>query len=327
MYKNNLVTQIVAVNNLGYIGKDDKLMWHCKEDLEHFKKTTMWNVLIVGRKTLDTLPKAVQQGRYLISVSRSGNSIEEAFEKADNVANNDSIYVIGGGEIYKATQDQTDFILLSRINNNDIGDTQYEVPDNFELTTSHKMNDSGDENSLYQIEIYKRKTESKSIDLIVENNDSDVCLMPTGTFELSTSTNEPELIVSIKDGGFGIPTGYNNRTQGYDGFVIETTKQKILLGISSGQSCCEETGYFMSLDDLDSFIGAEILDLEITDTAYNTHEVNRNIGFDRWEGGIMFVNILTSKGKFQFVTYNLHNGYYGHDAIVQSTQLDYGEII
>lgn len=150
MYNNKIVTQIVAVNNKGFIGKDGTLMWHNKEDLAHFKEVTMWNALVVGRKTLDTLPKAVNQGRVLIPVSRSGNSVEEALEKASEIANKNTIFVIGGAEIYRETEPYTDFIMVSRINDDQIGDTTFEVPAGFVL----EMEDHHD---TFTVEVYARE--------------------------------------------------------------------------------------------------------------------------------------------------------------------------
>lgn len=178
MYKEKFVTQIVAVNNKGVIGKDDQLLWHNKEDLAHFKKTTMWNTLIVGRKTASTLPKAVSVGRVLFEVSRSGLSLDDAFEKASKIANNDLIYVIGGGQIYKESFKYTDYILLSRIDDDQDGDTFYQVPDDFDLSTSHKY-------ETYTLEIWAKRREGAT--LATETDES--CMIDdgilTGTFELT----------------------------------------------------------------------------------------------------------------------------------------------
>lgn len=149
MYNGKVVTQIVAVNNKGFIGKDGKLMWHVKEDLEHFKKVTMLNALVVGRKTLDTLPKAVHVGRLLIPISRSGNSVEEALDQAAEYANKNTIFVIGGAEIYKETSKYTDFIILSRINDDQEGDTSFEVPSDFILMSTY-------DRGTFTIETYER---------------------------------------------------------------------------------------------------------------------------------------------------------------------------
>lgn len=162
MYKDKIVTQIVAVNNKGFIGKDGKMMWHNKEDLQHFKDVTLWNALVVGRKTLDTLPKAVNQGRVLIPVSRSGNSVEEALEKASEIANKNTIFVIGGAEIYKETTPYTDFIMVSRIDDDQEGDASFEVPKDFVLEMVEEF-------ETFKVEVYAREENELNLFLLANN--------------------------------------------------------------------------------------------------------------------------------------------------------------
>ena len=106
---------------------------------------------------------------------------------------------------------------------------------------------------------------------------------------------------------------------GNDGFIIKTSHQEIKLGIKDGQGCCEESGYFISEDDFKDFIGSELINVKITDTLLKENDSYDIKGM--YEGSTMFVDIITSKGTLQFVAYNEHNGYYGHDACVISTQL------
>lgn len=105
------------------------------------------------------------------------------------------------------------------------------------------------------------------------------------------------------------------------GFVVKTTEQEIKLGISDYQSCCESWGYFMSEDNINEFVGAELLEMKITDTARNTTKFNDEVPGGVYDGDVMFVDLVTDKGTLQFVAYNSHNGYYGHTAVVQSKQL------
>jgi len=105
---------------------------------------------------------------------------------------------------------------------------------------------------------------------------------------------------------------------GKDGFVITTDAQVIKLGIDNCQCCCENWGYFMSEDDLNDFIGANLITVKVTDTALKTWEEIE----DMYEGDAMFVNLETTNGLLQFVAYNEHNGYYGHEACVVSKQVN-----
>ena len=104
-----------------------------------------------------------------------------------------------------------------------------------------------------------------------------------------------------------------------DGFEIITEKQRILIAIDNEKSCCEQFGYFSSVDNFDEFIGADLLEIKIVDEALNVATLPDYCLEDG--GGVMFVNFETSKGTLQFAAYNAHNGYYGHHAYVESEQL------
>jgi len=118
-------------------------------------------------------------------------------------------------------------------------------------------------------------------------------------------------------------SGYKLKENAYtefDGFTVVTDKQEIFLGIDNGQCCCEDWGYFMSQDDFSDFIDADFLGVKVVDTHLSTKKLP---DFDC--GGVMFVNVETSKGLLQFTAYNSHNGYYGHEAIVRSNSFNHSE--
>lgn len=107
------------------------------------------------------------------------------------------------------------------------------------------------------------------------------------------------------------------------GFVVTTTEQVIELLIDNVGDCCESWGWFWSNDNPQDFIGAELLGVEVVDTALNVTKLEAEHADSRDEGGIMFVNLKTAVGVLQFTAYNSHNGYYGHTASVKSKQLNY----
>lgn len=103
----------------------------------------------------------------------------------------------------------------------------------------------------------------------------------------------------------------------YDGFEVQTTEQVIFVGISNYQDCCEDWGYVSTIDDVKDYIDAELLNIVIVDENLNTKDF-----VESDESAAMFVNFETSKGTFQLTMYNIHNGYYSHDAVLVSRQLD-----
>jgi dihydrofolate reductase len=112
---------ILAVNNLGIIGKGDSIPWRCNEDLKHFKEMTMGCNCLVGRKTYESLPPL--KGRNLIIVGKGYfTNIEEAINSVDKID-----WVIGGKSIYEQTCHLWDELHLSAINDNTEGDV--DLPD------------------------------------------------------------------------------------------------------------------------------------------------------------------------------------------------------
>lgn len=131
----------------------------------------------------------------------------------------------------------------------------------------------------------------------------------------------PEIILEIKE------TTEDGSSYGCkEGFCVKTTKQEVLLLIDSYQSCCESFGYFMvdESDDITRFIGAALLDIRLTDDFLKPVDMEINTSYG---GGIMFVDLVTDRGVLQFIAYNEHNGYYGHSAVVKSTQLETEEYL
>ena len=99
-----------------------------------------------------------------------------------------------------------------------------------------------------------------------------------------------------------------------DGVIITLDDGlQIKFGISDGQSCCESWAYLHSVDDIESFIGAEYLDLVEKDTWPDSID-DPEYGFD--SGGFQAIDVNTSNGTMQFVVYNSHNGYYSHATIL-----------
>lgn len=115
----------------------------------------------------------------------------------------------------------------------------------------------------------------------------------------------------------------------FDGYEIATDQQHILLLITGDQQCCESFGYLLTEDDPSKFIGATLLGVDRIDMARNEKTVflRRALGWEDYydldEGDAMFVNVKTDRGTLQFVAYNAHNGYYGHEVRIISRDLNY----
>ena len=115
-----------------------------------------------------------------------------------------------------------------------------------------------------------------------------------------------------------------------EGYQIVTNRQTITLAIDADGQCCETFGYLLSEDEFEKFIGAELRGISLTDSELNSVQLERELASQSFSDGpdsveLMFVNIETDRGVLQFVAYNGHNGYYGHQARVSSQQLTHSE--
>jgi hypothetical protein len=108
-------------------------------------------------------------------------------------------------------------------------------------------------------------------------------------------------------------------TSSYAGYFVVTDKQTIKILIEDGQSCCENWGYLSTNDNTNEFVGSEITGIVLTDMNLASKELPEFKYVDA--DHIQFVNIETDKGILQFAVYNDHNGYYGHEILIDSEQL------
>jgi dihydrofolate reductase len=86
------------------IGIDGKLPWHLPEDLKRFKARTMGKIVVMGRKTVETLPSSLP-GRRIVTLTRNPRREEEthlAGLLASLASEPDEVIVAGGGEVYRA---------------------------------------------------------------------------------------------------------------------------------------------------------------------------------------------------------------------------------
>lgn len=104
-----MISLIVAISKNGAIGRNNKLLFHIKEDLNFFKQATMSKTIIMGRKTFESLP-SVLPGRKHVVVTRDldykvnheqvevVNSIESILDKYKD--SKEEVFIIGGGQVY-----------------------------------------------------------------------------------------------------------------------------------------------------------------------------------------------------------------------------------
>ena len=124
---------IAAIARNGVIGHDGDLPWRLPDDLKHFKRTTLGQVLIMGRKTWESLPGALP-GRHSVVLTRDGDyraegaTVVQTLEAALAVAATHagaSAIVAGGAEIYALALPRVSRMWLTRVDAEVEGDVRF----------------------------------------------------------------------------------------------------------------------------------------------------------------------------------------------------------
>lgn len=118
-----LASIVVVVDENNAIGKDNDLLCHLPNDLKHFKSITLHNTIIMGRRTLEAMPRgeALPKRTNIVLTSNKQlqfkncimlHSLPEVWEYCKDEK---EIFFIGGGQIYDAVFDYVDKLYITRI--------------------------------------------------------------------------------------------------------------------------------------------------------------------------------------------------------------------
>lgn len=127
-----MLTLIWAQTSNGVIGANGGMPWHCPEDLKHFNRITSGKVIIMGRKTWESLPRRPLPNRYHYVVGSqklhgpgftSFDSFEKILEEHDNYANSGEWFVIGGAQLFKAAMPHAHKLIVTKFDFTAEGDT------------------------------------------------------------------------------------------------------------------------------------------------------------------------------------------------------------
>jgi dihydrofolate reductase len=140
---------IVAQGRNRVIGSAGQLPWRLKDDLAHFKRTTMGAPVIMGRKTWESLPKRPLPGRPNIVISRDWNydaaearvysSVSPAINAAKAMAlraGQTEVFIIGGAAVYELALPLADRIYLTEVDAAPEGDVFFQALDTLNWSQS-----------------------------------------------------------------------------------------------------------------------------------------------------------------------------------------------
>ena len=145
-----MISIIAVTDKNNALGKDNKLLCHLPKDLKRFKEITLNQVVIMGRKTFESLPVRPLPKRTNVIITRDKNfSCDAAYVVNDTesavalakelVAKSDEakeIFIMGGGQIYKQFMENnlTDRLLITRVNESFEADTFFpQIDDTWKL--------------------------------------------------------------------------------------------------------------------------------------------------------------------------------------------------
>lgn len=159
------VSLIVASDRNRIIGSANTIPWRLSGDMKHFKQTTMGQVLIMGRKTFDSIGRPLP-GRKTVVVTRSSswnhlgalraNSIEEAMEMARSLAVA-QCFIAGGGEVYRLGLPYAEDLYWTQVDAEVEGDTSFpELGPGWQCQSSDPLVADEKNEFDYRIEYWKR---------------------------------------------------------------------------------------------------------------------------------------------------------------------------
>ena len=153
---------VAAVAANGVIGARGKLPWHLPEDLRHFKALTLGHPVIMGRKTWESLGRALP-GRENIVVTRAagyeapGASVAASLDAALALCLGESVaFVIGGAELYAAALPIADGLVLTEIDRDYAGDARFPDFDRSAWRETQRKPQTGADGLRFDFVLYER---------------------------------------------------------------------------------------------------------------------------------------------------------------------------
>ena len=115
------VKAIVAVDENWAIGRQGNLLCYLPADMRHFKQVTMGSSIVMGRKTFESFPRRPLPGRQNIVITRNadwhypGATVVHSLEDAIQAAETDTVFIIGGAQVYEQALPLVDVLHLTMI--------------------------------------------------------------------------------------------------------------------------------------------------------------------------------------------------------------------
>lgn len=138
------VAMIAAVARNGVIGDGSRMPWHLPEDLAHFKRTTMGHTLLMGRRTFDSIGRALPGRRTVVLTrdrtwSHADVEVAHTFEEGLALAGPTELWVAGGGEIYRLAMPYAARLVITEVDQDADGSVTFPPIDPRVWTETSRM--------------------------------------------------------------------------------------------------------------------------------------------------------------------------------------------
>jgi len=161
------VCLIAAVARRGVIGRDNRLIWHLPQDLQHFKRATLGHPIVMGRKTFESIGKALPGRRNIVITRQNGwqaqgaetaASLPAALALAGAVPR---VCVIGGAQIYEQALPLADEVLLTEIDADFQGDAHFPMARMADFVETARETHRSDQGWDYAFVTYRRPSTTR----------------------------------------------------------------------------------------------------------------------------------------------------------------------
>ncbi|WP_096436735.1 dihydrofolate reductase [Alteribacter populi] len=126
-----MISMIAAMDENNLIGVNNELPWSLPNDLAFFKRVTTGHTVVMGRKTYESIGKALPNRRNVV-ISRNtrfqaeGVEVVTDLEDVKNLASqNEEIMILGGQKIFEQLMEDTDRLYITRVHHSFDGDTYF----------------------------------------------------------------------------------------------------------------------------------------------------------------------------------------------------------
>ena len=119
------IVLIAAIARDRTIGHAGKIPWHISNDLKRFKRLTLGHPVIMGRKTYESIGKPLPGRRNIILTRQPGADHFSSLDSALKTCGDETVFIIGGAEVYRAALPVADKLLLTHVKHPGGGDTKF----------------------------------------------------------------------------------------------------------------------------------------------------------------------------------------------------------